>query len=75
MTQNDLNNKYAKITHRADELALKMTKIDSFADSVADNRADIKTLTRAFEETSRVQGEVRLLQQDLLGSRFLIECL
>ena len=67
MKQNELNNKYAKISHRTAELSTKMDKIDSFADSIVDNRADINTLTRAFEETSRVQGEVRLVQQDLLG--------
>ena len=45
-----------------------MDKIDAFTDSMASNRADISELKGAFSETTRVQTELREIQNNLIGN-------
>ena len=65
--QIEIESLYTQINHRTLVMEQKMKKIDRFAENVAANRADIAALNRAFEETSRVQGEIRNVQKSMLG--------
>ena len=65
--QLEIDELYNTINHRTIVMEQKMTKVDQFAENVAANRADIAALNRAFEETSRVQGEIRLVQKNMIG--------
>jgi len=65
--QIEIESLYTQINHRTLVMEQKMKKIDQFAENVAANRADIAALNRAFEETSRVQGEIRNVQKSMLG--------
>ena len=63
-----LIDKKIQIEHRTSSLATKMDKIDAFTDSMASNRADISELKGAFSETTRVQTELREIQNNLIGN-------
>ena len=63
-----LSDKNIQIEHRTSSLATKMDKIDAFTDSMASNRADISELKGAFSETTRVQTELREIQNNLIGN-------
>ena len=68
LTQNyPVKQKNIQIEHRTSSLAAKMDKIDAFTDSMASNRADISELKGAFSETTRVQTELREIQNNLIG--------